>query len=263
MNDIPVPNLAATTMLLLSGKGLRYGAISTRADRGLALIDRERVSSVPGILGIYERDKGPIRADVKLSAIGQQERIQEIATSRLASIATVAKAVVELEQEYLAEERQQMALPEWSQQDPVEVDLALVALVASQKARASTDSDARNFMVDLVLGKSTRRVRLAVARLPFELSGITEEEHTRIRHSLISAAHAARLDGESQIIGAARRITQSAIDYLTTEAQPSHSELVNLFGNSWKLAGTTSPEERMARIRSDLMAEATPPEATL
>lgn len=246
---------SAINMRLLAGHGITYKAVSDRADRALALLDSERITSVPGLLGLYERDTGGVRADVTLSDVGKQERFRSMAASRLQNLTEAAKTVEELEGQYLTDEAQALQLRPWSETDRVEVDIALASLVREQQARTATDERARSFISGLHRNGS-EQMRRAVARLPLELSGLSREVHDKVRHSLVPATTAARLDAESKAIFAAREAVQSAIEYLSGEAKSEHRQLVGLFGNRWKLNGSssTTPEERIARIQERLNA---------
>lgn len=244
---------ASTAMRLLTGQGIAYKAVSDRVDQALALLDSERITSIPGLVGLYERDTDGVRADVNLSDVGKQERYRSMATSRLENLTTAAKTVVELEAGYRTDEAQALQLPPWSETDRLEIDIALAALVREQTAREATDAKARSFIAGLPR-EGSERMRRAVARLPVELSGLTREQHDKVRHSLVPATTAARLDAESKAIFAAAEATQAAITYLSSQAKAEHRVLVGLFGNRWKLTGSTTAEERIARIQERLNA---------
>jgi hypothetical protein len=244
---------SCTAMRLLVGQGIGYKAVSDRADAALALLDPERVTSIPGIVGLYERDISGVRADVTLSDVGKQGRYQSMAASRLQNLTAAAKTVVELEAQYLTEEANAVQLPPWSETDRVEVDIALAALVREQEARSATDTKAREFINSLHRNAS-EQMRRAVARLPVELSGLSREQHGKVRHSLVPPSVSARLDAESKVIYAAREATQAAISYLGCQAKAEQRVLVGYFGNNWKLSGSSTPEERIARIQERLNA---------
>ncbi len=220
MHATKTQRTAAISMRLLSHVDPSY----PRVAETLRLLDAERVSSVPGILGSLEASRAAARSDVNLSAVGQREKIAAAAGSALGNIATVAKRVTEMEREHAAELAASAPLPEPTPSDTL-IDLELARQIKAESPIPSK------------LERSSERVRVALARLPNELSGITSDVQARVRASLRDPALAARLGDEAAALEAARRVVQGAIDEVQADAQVGASELVRLFGTAWKLPG--------------------------
>lgn len=201
------------------------------------IVNPEGTSSAVGIVGLFERDAARVRQDKDLSAQGQRARIAALAKSRLENLSPLARKVIEIEAAYRAGETEALRLPEPSANDTA-IDLALAAHV-----RESGESAVRLRLL------ADDRTKLAIARLPAVLGGLTAEHQAKVRHSLLPPSVAQRLDDESQSVAAARQTVQKAIDALTGHAPDiAHRDLVAMFGDSWKLRGAVSQDERLARI---------------
>jgi len=215
--------------------------------RAYALVNPESVGSATGILSLLERDAAAVRRDKELSDAGKANRIGALAKSRLENLAPLARKVIELETEYRAGETEALRLPEASPSETL-IDLALAAHVR--------EVDEGAVRIRLL---ADDRTKLALSRVPAALSGLNPDEQTKIRHSLLPATVAQRLDAESHAVSAARGTVQQAIDALTGHAPDiAHRELVGLFGDGWKLRGAVSQEERLARIRQQLNQDGAP-----
>lgn len=206
--------------------------------RAYALVATDRTSSAPGLLALAQRDRAAVERDADLSAKGKAGKIAAIARSRLANLAPLASSVQKLRAEYLAREQEALRLPEPSSND-LQIDLAL-----ARHVREVGEGAVRLRLL------GSERTKLAVARLPPELSGLNPAEHDKVRHSLVPASVAQQLDDEARALMSAREAVQKALDHLVDFAPDdiSHRELVELFGDGWKLRGHVSAEDRKARI---------------
>lgn len=196
---------------------------SPRTAEALQVLDIERVSSAPALVAAYHDRAAEIRRDPMLSDAGKQSKIQGAATSTLGNIAAMARRIVEMETEHRAESGL-VPLPEPTASDTL-IDLALAAQI---KADPPTG---------FALEHASERTRIAVARLPRELSGLSAELQVRAHASLTPASDAARIAAEATALDAARQVVQQAIGELQTDARWQPAELVKAFGNHWKLPG--------------------------
>jgi len=199
------------------------------ARSALELLDGERVSSLPSIVSSFEVKRQAINADPELSAVGKRERTRAAASAGLSNVAVLAKQVVALEAEHQSNRNAAIAraAPPVSDAPQTLVDLALAAMVRAENPVATK------------LVMASERVRQAVARLPRELSGITEEAHARIVGTFIDPADAAALAEEAKALPAVREAIQHGITELARDAQWEPRQLVQGFGRAWKLPGLT------------------------
>lgn len=195
----------------------------------LQAIDPERVSSIPSMLTSYLGKIGSIRQDRELSDEGKKTRIQSAASSQLGNIATLAKSIAALEAQHRADRDSAVPLPKAEVADAL-IDLALV-----QQIRQANPIPSK-------LVNMSERARLALARMPLELSGLTPDVQAKVHGSLMSPEKAAQLQEEAQALNSARAVVQSAIEELAPDAKWSPRELVDNFGTAWKLPGVVSPE---------------------
>lgn len=198
---------------------------SPRTDLALQLIDVERVSSVPSLVHAFDQKRESISIDRNLSQHGKQEQIRAAANSVLGNIATLAKRLTDLESDY-ERDRATVPLPK-----PDAADM-LLDLELARHIRASEPIPSR-------LVEMSERVRLAVARVPVELSGISVATQARVHGSLMSQQKAAQLSSEAHALEAARNVTQAAISELAPQANWLATELVRHFGTKWRLPGVT------------------------
>jgi hypothetical protein len=215
--------LAQTSAILARLSGLDP-SVSPRVAAAVKLLDSETASSIPSIMRSFEQRRAAIEADKNLSDIGKAEQIRAAAASWIGNIATRAKQLTDLEAEYEADKSSAVPLPQASVNDCL-IDIALAAHVKS---------------LDLIpsrLVELPERLRLAVARVPNELSGTKPEVHARVHGSLMSPAKAAQLSSEAQAIGAAREVAQAAITELAPAAKWTPQEMVTHFGSKWRLPG--------------------------
>lgn len=222
-------------------KTLRLAMVSRITTQGIAksssrvvidalqAIDPERVSSIPGMLASYLGKIGSIRQDRELSDEGKKTRIQSAASSHLGNIAALAKSLATLEAQHRADRDSAVPLPKAEVAD-VLLDMALVQQIRQ-------DNPIPSKLVNM-----SERARLAVARMPLELSGLTPDVQAKVHGSLMSPEKAAQLQEEAQALNSARAVVQSAIEELAPDAKWSPRELVDNFGTAWRLPGVVSPE---------------------
>lgn len=100
---------------------------SPLALRALAMIDPERVSSAPGIVGLFERSAAQAHGDKDLSDSGKAARVRSAADSRLMGLSTTAKELVALEKEHRQKQGEAMrrAAPPAADAAQAVIDVAL------------------------------------------------------------------------------------------------------------------------------------------
>lgn len=235
IQPIQKPLKTARMAMMMDGM-TRTASTSQIALRALAMIDPERVSGIPGIVGAYEAAAAAARNDRELSEIGKQERARAAADSRLAGLATVGKELAQLQAEHAAKRQQATASAVRPAADASEtlVDLALAALVKAENP------------VPGFLELADVRTRQAVARLPAVLSGLKPEEHARIVGSLVSPELALELGEEAAALGNAKSLLEYGIADLQADAHWEPGELVKRFGTELKLPGVHDAGVRLA-----------------
>lgn len=199
---------------------------SPRVAEAIQALDPERVSGVPGIVAAFEARAEQIRRDRELSAEGQRARIKAAAGTALGNIAGIAQRIAAMEVEHRADSGN-VPLPPLDA-TIVMVDLALAAQIKADQATS------------FALEYASERVRLAAARMPRELTGLTPEQQARAHASLMPADVAARIGDEAVALDAARTVVQAAIDELALTAGLEARELVQLFSNAWRLPGVAT-----------------------
>lgn len=223
MSTLDAVRLARAAALLAQNAGIDPSA-SPRAADAFKLIDGEAVSSLPGLVNVFRQRRAAIDADQTLSDLGKREQLRAFANSHLGNIATKARRVVELESEYAKDRASAVPLPKADASETL-IDLALAQHIRSTEP------------IPTALMTMSERVRLAIARVPVELSGLTAETQARVHGSLMNPAKALQFATEAQAIGAAREVTQAAIDEIATHAEWPAAELVRHFGTHWRLPG--------------------------
>ena len=199
-------------------------SISPRVAAVTKLLDSETVSSIPSIIESFEKRREAILANKNLSDIGKAEEIQGFANSILGNIATRAKQISDLEAEHANDRATAVPIPKADAAETL-IDLAL-----AQHLRA-TDP------IPSALVQMSERVRLAAARVPIELTGLTPAAQAKAHGSLMSPAKAVQLSAEAEALDAARTVTQQAIAELAPQAKWPATELVRHFGDRWRLPG--------------------------
>jgi hypothetical protein len=211
----------------------------------LEAMDDERVSSVAGLVRSYTQKLAGIHADQELSDIGKRERQRATASTTLGNIAAVARKLADAERQHRAAKANAVKIEKGDATETL-IDLELARYVRETRPIPS------------LLERMDARIRTAAVRLPPELSGIDAPTQARIAGSLISAELAATLADEAQALEAARNATQAAIDEVSAAAKWTPRELVEAFGEGWKLPGVHNPEavKRMAADSDDAQPEA-------
>ena len=101
--------------------------------------------------------------------------------------------------------------------------------------------------------------RLALLRLPAELTGATPEVQTAARAPLIDPVAAAALADQQTAIDQARKLVQHAINELAKQSGLEPADLIRTFGQdarNWELPGITET------LKARLVKDAEPPEET-
>lgn len=215
--------ISKISLSLLDAQGLASSR-SPRVGELRAILDPERVSSLPGILSAHAQRAEAINQDRELSAEGKRARIAAQAGATVGNLATLAKKVIKAEAAHRAETEGAVQIPKADAADTL-VDLALAAHLRESNP------------IKTKLLNGSERLRLAAARMPAELTGLSPEVHAAVRGSLIAPELAVSLGEEAAALEAARRVVQGAIDELASEAQLPPRELVDLFGAGWRLPG--------------------------
>ncbi|MBS0495963.1 MAG: hypothetical protein JSS31_18910 [Proteobacteria bacterium] len=220
---------------------------SPLALRALAMIDPERVSSAPGIVGLFERSAAQAHGDKDLSDSGKAARVRSAADSRLMGLSTTAKELVALEKEHRQKQGEAMrrAAPPAADAAQAVIDVALAQQIREAKP------------ISFVLENSSERVRQALARVPVELSGITSEQQARIVGTFVSPEMAVVLGEEQAALNGAREVIQDAISGLQGIAQVEPMELVKRFGTDWKLPGVVDSTMQRLHAQNEASEAAT------
>lgn len=222
-NAVPASRLAQVSARLASLSGISESD-SPRTATALKLLDEESVTSIPWLTRSFERKCEAIKADRNLSDIGKAEQARASANAILGNLATIAKRLTDLEAEYEADKASAVPLPKADVSDML-LDLAL-----AQHIRATEPTPS-------ALVQMSERVRLAAARIPPELSGLTPATQAKAHGSLMSPAKAAQLGSEAAALDSARKVAQRAIDEIATKADWPPQEMVRHFGTKWRLPG--------------------------
>jgi hypothetical protein len=219
--------LASAARALATAAGTDF-ATSSRASEAWKLIDEDESAraSLPALVRAFRQRRAIIDANKRLSLIGRREELTGFAKSQLGNVATAAHRIAQLEAELAADRATAVPLPKADASETL-IDLALAAHI-----RAAEPIPSR-------LMQSSERVRLALARVPPELSGIVPSVQAQVHGSLMSPARAVQFAVESEALGAAREVTQAAISEIAAHAEWTPAELVQHFGASWRLPGIT------------------------
>lgn len=162
------------------------------------LIDPEAASSAVGILRRLHETKEATQADPMLSDAGKLQKTAEAAAVALANLRTKADTVRRLESEYQQLAADAVQIPEASAADAMhDMEIARMARADSKTAPA----------IEL----ASERTRLALVRVPVEISGIKPETRERLRGSFISPEMALELEQRATALHAAREGVQRAI----------------------------------------------------
>ena len=162
------------------------------------VIDPERITSAVGIMRSFEQKRQAAAADVTLSDEGKRQRTADAASNALANLRGMADKVRSLEAEYQELAANAVQIPEASAADAMH-DME-IARMARSDAKTPT-----------ALELTSQRTRLALVRVPVEISGIKPETLERLRGSFVSPETALELEQRTAAIRAAREGVQRAI----------------------------------------------------
>lgn len=226
--------LSKISASLAAAEGLQRST-SPRVAEVLQMLDAERVSGIPGVLGAHQQRVSTVNSDAELSPVGKRARVNAAADSTLGNLARLARRIVALEAEHRNATENAVQIP------PADAAETLVDLALAQHLREARP-------IPTALLNASERVRLAAARLPIELSALKPEVHAAVRGSLIDPKLAVELGEESKALDFARQVTQSAIDELAPDAGWSPRQWVETFGGQgWRLPGVApTMAERLA-----------------
>lgn len=190
-------------------------------------VDDERMSSATGVLKRFLAKVDEVEADKELSQVGKTARIKEAAASALSNLQKPASIVTRLENE--ARKRAEMAvvIPKPDMNDTL-IDLALAAQV---KAEGKAPS---------LLEHGSERMRIALARMPEELSGLKPADRARMRGSLIDPHLAQELGQTTAAIESARETVQRAIDIVAPRLDMRPSDKAAMVGTGWRIPGLSA-----------------------
>lgn len=187
-------------------------------------IDDERVSSATGVLRRYWSVVEEVNADKELSDVGKKARIAVAAESALANLKKPAEIVTRLETSLRTRANTTVVLPKPDASDTL-VDLALAAQVKAEGR------------IPALLMNSSERMRVAIARVPEELSGLKSADRARIRGSLVDPHLAQELGQTTAAVEAARNTVQRAIDEVAPSVDKSPSDKAAMVGPGWRISG--------------------------
>lgn len=207
----------------------------------LRLTDPEAVSSLPGIANAYNMRTAQIHSDRELSDVGKRERMKSVADGAAGHVGKLAKRVAELEAQHRTTRANAVQLPKADAAD-VLLDIELAKFIRESEPIPSK------------LTAMSERVRIAMARLPVEITGLTTEVQASVLGSLVSPELAVQFAEEEQALSAARSVVQSAINEVAPVAELSPRDMVQTFGTRWRLPGLT--DTYVERVQDELKAEA-------
>ena len=184
------------------------------------LVDPESLTSAVGIARRFNEAKDAANADKTLSDIGKRERISEAAMNALVNLRTKADTVRRLEAEYQQLAAEAVQIPEPSMADVMhDMEIARMARADSKTAPA----------IEL----SSERTRLALVRVPVEISGIKPETRERLRGSFISPEIALQLEQRTAAIGTARGGVQRAIQLVSGHSSLGQAQKKAIVGEGF------------------------------
>lgn len=224
MQNDKIATRARIARRFLEAKGITAGSGPT-VSRLLGFLDEERASSAPGIMRLFLETADAARSDDKLSALGQREKVQSAARSRLGNVGAIAKEISKLEHEHEAAQKKAVQIPE------ADAAQMLLDLEIAKHVRGLD-------LVPTQMERLPERLRVALVRLPAELTGITVDTQARIAGSLVSPDVAVQLGEEAEALQYARRVVQLAINELGAHAGVlSAREALQTFGPGWEVPG--------------------------
>jgi hypothetical protein len=223
---------ARAALSLMKASGNASG--SPLVAEALNFIDGARANSIPSVLTALGGKRQAVMNDKDLSDVGKRGRVKEIASSHLGNVASMAKKLAAMEKQLREQRTAAVPIPKADAAD-VLMDLALAQHIKSANFKPSE------------LVSMGERARLAVARCPLELTGLTPEVHARVHGSLMDPRKATQFAEEAQSLDAARTVVQAAINEVGPEAGWQASELIEAFGADWEIPGMAQTQvERMA-----------------
>lgn len=200
------------------------------------LIDQDWVSSAPSILRDLSQKVAGIRKDAKLSELGKREAIQQAGLSALNRLKNKTAKVDRLQEELLSGLEDAIKTPTPSLNDTM-IDLAMAAHLREQVKEWQNGDFAGPSSITSRLQDLSERARLAVIRVPAELSGIDTQIQTAVRTTFVDPATAKHLEDTSYAINVARDVVQASIEEMVSLAQLPKADVQDAIGPGWDASG--------------------------
>lgn len=202
------------------------------------VIDPEWVTSAPNILRDLAERVTAIRADAKLSDIGKRQAIQEASRSALNRLKTKTAKVDRLQDALIDGMETAIKVPTPSLNDTM-IDLAMAAYLRDQVKSWQGEDFAGPDRIASRLQSLSERARLAVIRVPAELSGVDVHIQDTVRTTFVDPAVAKHLEDKSYAIDVARKVVQVVLDEIVTLSKLPQSEVQEVIGQGWDTSGVT------------------------
>lgn len=210
------------------------------------LIDINWVTSAPSILRDLNDKVSAIRADVKLSELGKREAILQAGRAALNRLKAKTAKVDRLQEELVEGMQSAIQTPTASMNDTM-IDLAMAAYLREQVTAWKNGEFAGPTAIADRLQDMSERARLAVIRVPAELSGIDTHIQDVVRSTFMDPAIAKHMEDTSYAIGVARDVVQTTLQEMVTLAQIPANEVREAIGTGWDSSGV-SPIRRPADL---------------
>ena len=210
------------------------------------VIDHEWVTSAPNILRDLVERASAIRADAKLSEIGKREAMEQASRSAFNRIKTKTAKIDRLQEELISGMEEAIKAPSATLNDTM-IDLAMAAYLRDQVKEWKSADFAGPERITAQLQDLSERARLAVIRVPAELSGIDAHIQNSVRATFVDPALAKHLEDKSYAIEVARDVVQVVLDEMVTLSKLPQAEVRAAVGSGWNVSGVP-----LGRAPSDL-----------
>lgn len=200
------------------------------------LIDVDWVTSAPNILRDLNDKVTAIRADVKLSELGKREAILQAGRTALNRLKTKTTKVDRLQEDLVEGMQSAIKTPTPSMNDTM-IDLAMAAYLREQVTTWKNGEFAGPTAIADRLQDMSERARLAVIRVPAELSGIDAHIQDVVRSTFVDPAIAKHLEDTSYAISVARDVVQATLKEMVSLADIPAGEVRETIGTGWDSSG--------------------------
>ncbi|MDP3835032.1 MAG: hypothetical protein Q8Q82_13805 [Hydrogenophaga sp.] len=221
---------AGSRIIALWPEGLKSDLNHTKP--AFDLIDPEWVSSAPSILRDLHNKIQSIKADKMLSEIGKQENIQAVTRSAMNRLKSKGDSVKRQEQQLRELAESAVNIPTPGQNDTL-IDIAMAGLLRQQMGDLKADGKATTLRMQSDLDSLSDRAKLAVLRLPVELSGINVEMQEHVRSSFVPPATARVMQETFQAIDTARQGVQAVLEEMISLSSFPNHEAAEIMGDTW------------------------------